>query len=160
MREREAGLDGVLKGLIGKLPGVVMRIALVLRLLDWATNRGPAPTDIAATTLKRALRLTEDYFLPMAERCYSPTSVPVVDRQARRLLIALKQRNAPRFSTRDIIRGAVAGIERASDLNPVLERLTEAGLIRQSPAASTGIGRPARRYEINPLLLAKTHQAG
>jgi len=68
---------GRLKGWWGKIEGRALRLALVLELLDWASDRlqEPEPQEVGAS----ALRLLEEYFWPMAQRAFGEADGNSID---------------------------------------------------------------------------------
>ena len=157
-RDKVRGLEGTAEGLLlsfmGKMPGLSIRISLILAFLDFAAEGAERPREITPDHYGRAAYLVEHYILPMARRAYAGASVPEVERSALRLVALVRKKQLMQFSSRQVLRGEHAGLHPAEKLNPVLRRLEEADCIRQVeiPAEPNG-GRPEKRYLVNPALL-------
>lgn len=153
-RAWESDAEGLLLSFIGKLPGLTVRLSLVLAMLDWAAGESEEPLEISAAHFDRASYLISYYALPMARRSYADASLTKGERAARRLIRLLKEQGWPRFASRDVLRLNRTGLGRASELNPALALLEEAEIIRAVEAAViTGKGRPAKTYLVNPAIL-------
>jgi len=157
VREWENESDGLLLSFIGKLPGLAVRLSLILTYLDWLTGREMEPTEINAGTFERAALFIESYALPMARRAYADASLSKSERAARRLLTVIQENAWERFSSRDVLRLDLRGLDRAQDLKPALNVLTEADVILpiEAEPGPQG-GRPAKLYAVNPAVLKPT----
>jgi hypothetical protein len=153
VRRWEAEAEGLLLSFIGKLPGMAARLALVLACLDWASGEGDEPREIGVAHFGRAAHLAESYLLPMARRAYGEASVPKAVRAAKRLAQLIREQGWRTFSTRDVLRLDRAGLGTAAALNPALEVLEDADVIRpvEAPRPPQG-GRPPRVYDVHPAL--------
>ncbi len=149
----EAGAEGLLLSLVGKLPGLAARLALVLAYLDWATEGGEEPHAITVRHFGRAAHLVEAYVLPMARRAYADAATPKVERAARRLVAIIREQVWQSFTSRDVLRLDRAGLGTAAELNPALAMLEEGECIRpvDRPANPQG-GRPHRLFVVNPAI--------
>ena len=136
------------------MPGLSIRISLILAFLDFAAEGAERPREITPDPYGRAAYLVEHYVLPMARRAYAGASVPEVERSALRLIALVRKKQLMQFSSRQVLRGEQAGLHPAEELDPVLRRLEEADCIRsvEIPAGPNG-GRPEKRYLVNPTLL-------
>lgn len=106
--------------MIGKLPGLVARLALVLTYLDWATEGGPEPHEITVEHFGRAAHLVEAYLMPMARRAYADASTPKAERAGRRLVGIIRKRGWTSFTSRDVLRLDRSVLGTAAALNPAL----------------------------------------
>src|SRR6185312_14088997 len=91
-------LSGKLASFHGKLPGLVARLSGVLELLWWSIGHTEIPPRaISARAIVGALLLVDDYFKPMAARCFGDAALPTVERNASLLAraIASKKKTAP-----------------------------------------------------------------
>lgn len=155
VRAWEAGQDGVLCSFIGKLPGLAVRLSLVLAYLDWLASAATEPQAITAPVFARAALLVETYALPMARRAYGDASGSRAERAARTLLALIREHAWARFSSRDVLRLDRSGLGRQAELNPALAALEEAEIIRGIETAPGPLGgRPARLFLVNPAVLA------
>ena len=75
---RAQSASGLLAGFLGKGLGVTGRLALVLELLNWASVGGDTPpSTVSIESVRAAIRLQDEYFVPMAGRVYGdPKSLP------------------------------------------------------------------------------------
>ena len=155
VRNWEEGVEGLLLSFIGKLPGMAVRLSLIVAFLDWAMGIADEPYEIDTAHFARAQSLVEDYILPMARRAYAQASVSQTDRHARRLIEVFRTQNWTQFTSREVLRLSAANLNRAADLNPVLAALEEGDVIRavEMPSTAQG-GRPTRVYTVNPAILA------
>lgn len=154
VREWEAGAEGLLLSFIGKLPGLSVRLSLVLAMLEWASGDVPEPRQIGAYHFGRAAHLVESYLLPMARRAYADASCGKGERAARRLVALIREQGLSRFTARDVLRLERVGLANAEDLNPGLAALEEADIIRAVPPSPMPQGgRPQRLFTVNPAIL-------
>jgi hypothetical protein len=154
VRGWEADAEGLLLSFIGKLPGLSVRLSLILTYLDWLTGPDMEPIEINAGTFERAAFFMETYALPMARRAYADASLSKPERAARRLLSVIQEHAWERFSSRDVLRLDLKGLDRAQDLKPALTVLTEADVICPvEPEPGPQGGRPAKLFTVNPAVL-------
>lgn len=150
-RDREVEACGLFKGYIGKLPGLAVRVACVLALLDWTVEPGQAcPNQIEDTHLGRACHLVGEHLSQHAFRAYGAAEVPLEIRNARRLAgTILKDR--PRYLTiREIQRREIGGLQTAKQIEAAFGVLEQADWVRRERQASGG--RPRTKFHVNPKL--------
>ena len=149
----EPGAEGLLLSFAGKLPGLTIRLSLILAYLDWAGGETEMPREISQVHFGRAAHFVETYVLPMARRAYADGSTPKAERAARRLVSIIQEQRWQSFTTRDVFRMERAGLSAKADLDPALGLLEDAHIIRAipEPAKPQG-GRPARQFGVNPAL--------
>ena len=154
VRDWEGEADGLLGSFIGKLPGLAVRLSLVLTYLEWAAGNDLEPHEIGYETFGRAAHLVEAYALPMARRAYADAAIPKPERAARRLLAAIREQNWARFTSREALRLDLAGLGTVAQLNPALTILEDGEAIRAiDNAPGPQGGRPSRLFAVNPALL-------
>ena len=160
-----AGLHGLLQraeGLeadwLGKGSGTVARLAGVLALLAWAgSGVGGAPGKIGLESMAAAVRLWSDYLRPHACLVFDRVGPTDTERHARRVVRWLKAHRPADVSREDVRRRALGRTLDAARTERVLDRLCAAGALRSKLLVfSLQGGRPARRWEVNPALLAAT----
>lgn len=140
---------------IGKLPGLAVRLSLVLAYLEWAASDDPEPFEISGAVFGRATHLIETYTLPMARRAYADASLCKAERSARRVLDAIRKNHWQRFTSREVLRLDLRGLSSVAQLNPALTLLEEGDVIRPiEPTVGQQGGRPSRRFSVNPAILA------
>jgi putative DNA primase/helicase len=151
---------GMLAGHFGKLPGVLLRLSLVLEHLWWCRSDRPAPDCVSLPAVAAAAGLVSDYFIPMAVRSYGDAAVPEADRLAAVLARWLVQTRPTTINARDLRRSVrLPGLKEASKVNMALEVLTDADWLRPAPNRDGGnAGRPKGDYVINPLIGEGRHE--
>lgn len=154
VRAWEAEAEGLLLSFTGKLPGLSLRLALVLEFLRWAAESGEEPLEINGPGFERAARLVGEYVLPMARRAYSAGSLPEVERGALRLVALIREEGLHRFTSREVLKRQRAGLHPLEKLEPVLALLEEGDCIRRLEPEAGKAGRPERAFAVNPGLLA------
>ncbi|WP_233499389.1 DUF3987 domain-containing protein [Pararhodobacter sp. CCB-MM2] len=154
VRDWEGEAEGLLLSFIGKLPGLAVRMSLVLGMLDWAAGDADAePHNVTPYHFGRAAHLVESYLLPMARRAYADAAGTKGERAGRRLVALIREQGWTRFYARDVRRIERQGLARMEDINPGIEALTEGDLIR--PLEMDGNpkgGRPQRLFAVNPIV--------
>ena len=157
VRTWERDADGLLLSFMGKLPGISVRLSLILTYLDWVAVGGDEPMEIDAETFGRATRFIGSYVLPMARRAYADASLSKPEQAARRLLAVIRERGWERFSSREVQRMDRKGLATAADLKPALNVLIEADVLRHIEGGS-GVngGRPAKLLLVNPAVLGRS----
>lgn len=151
VRAWEAETDGLMLSFNGKLPGLAARLSLNLAYLDWAAEGAEEPHEITVEHFGRAAHLVEAYLLPMAQRAYADAAPPKTERVARQLVSTIRDRKWNEFSSREVQRMGKSGLSTKADLDPALDLLLVADVLREvhAPPAAKG-GRPPRRFTVNP----------
>lgn len=151
VRAWEGQAEGLLLSFIGKLPGLAVRISLVLAMMEFASGEAPEPKEISIEHFGRAAHLVEAYLLPMARRSYADASVSTKDRSARNLVKLIVEEDLKQFSSRDILRKDMKGLSTSPELDAVIKILEEADIVRPAPSiTSPRGGRPSKSYVVNP----------
>ncbi len=153
----EAAASGLMLSWLGKLPGLAVRIALVLELLAWSEtpNDTPEPEAIGDRTVIAAITFLSDFAIPMARRTFGAAALPEAERDARRLARWLiQQRPLPNTINARALRqrGDGPGIPDAERMETALKELDAAGWVRAAPARAAGHGRPRKDWATNPKL--------
>lgn len=148
-------VSGLLSSHHGKLPGLVLRLALVLDLLWWSWGGAiQPPATVSARALTGAAGLIDSYFLPMAERCYGDAAMPEAERLGAVLARWIVRERPEMVNARDIRRKArLPGLRDAAKVKAALDTLVEADWLR-APGSREGCGpgRPKGDYTVNPRL--------
>ena len=160
--------EGILAGWLGKGRGTVARLAAVLALLDWTANRpnnALPPTVITTQHLCAAWDLWERYYRPHAQAVFDRAGPADRARQgqhqarqhARRVIGWIRARGAAEISREEVRREALSQRVNAAGADEVILALEQAGVLREVDDEEDyrGRGRPARRWQVNPALLAK-----
>jgi hypothetical protein len=148
--------EGLEADWLGKSSGTVARLAGILALLAWAgSGVGGAPGKVGAESMEVAIRLWSDFLRPHARLVFDRAGPSDGERQARRVVRWLKANRPTEVSREDVRRHALGRSLDAHRTDGVLERLCAAGALRPKMLVfSAQGGRPARRWEVNPALLA------
>lgn len=154
-RTWEADASGLMKSHIGKLPGLSVRVALVLAHLDWAVDADGDPVSaITAAHIGRACHYVGEHLRLHAFRAYGMASVPSEIRAARRMAEIIRDERLTSISSREIQRRRLKGLQTAREIRPAITLLEEAGWLAAAP--SNGAGRPSKIYDVNPKVGALT----
>jgi hypothetical protein len=151
--------EGLLAGWLGKGRGTVARLAAVLALLDWTANR-PAnapPAVITAQHLHAAWDLWDRYYRPHAQAVFERAGPSDRHRKVRQVVGWIRARGATKISREDVRREALRQTVKAAGADEVILALEQAGVLREVDDEEDypGPGRPARRWQVNPALLAR-----
>lgn len=151
VHEAEKTASGHYLSYLGKNPGKVIRLALILEYLEWAVGSiFPEPTHVSEGSIKAAIRLVIEYFDPMAARVFEDAALPEPIRNAVKIakkIIGQKQRPTI-INARDIQRARIEGIKTSEIRDAALDELVEAGWL--IPLAVQTGGRPRVDYRVNP----------
>ena len=143
--------SGFRAGILGKAPGVVLRLALILELLEWAGGNGAEPTSVSRESLAAAIGLYGDYFLPLAGRVLGGATRTKDEALASVLLKQIRRRRDRTVNAKAVYRNwSLPGLAAAKATNAALEALSVAGWVR--PFRDARIGRPRGDWEVNPQL--------
>ena len=126
--------------------------------MEWASGEADEPQEIAVHHFGRAAHLVESYLLPMARRAYADASAPKAERAARRLVKLIQEKGWRQFASREALRSGQVGLTNSDDLNPALNALLEADIIRTvSTSSGTQGGRAQRLFTVNPAVFRGHH---
>jgi putative DNA primase/helicase len=157
----DAGEDvgGLFKSFCGKLPGMVLRLALVSELTRWAFEGGAEPTSISARTIAAVAEFVDEYAKPSALRVYGDAALPPVERNAATLARYIKRHRLSAINARDLKRTVkLPGMREAEPLNEAIALLVEAHWLRPDGArAGATAGRKSADYTVNPLVKGVEH---
>lgn len=148
--------EGLEAAWLGKGRGTVACLAGTLALLRWsAGNSAEPPGRIGLESMEHAVSLWSDYYRPHA-RAFLQRVLPTdVECQTRRVVRWLRADGRASLSREDVRRTALGQTVDAREADRVLARLVEGGVLRRLAAdARPQGGRPALRWQVNPLLMA------
>ena len=132
VRASEAEHAGLLKSYLGKTPGMVARIALLLDLLEWAVGTAPTPPSlIGLESFERARRFVPDYLFLMARRAYAEASTSTEERAARALAQLLRMKRVERITKSEIASLRREGLRDRKAIAAALESLKDANIVRE-----------------------------
>lgn len=150
--EQESGL---LAGHMGKMPGVVLRLALILELLWWsASNGNPEPERISRKAVLAAITLAVDYFIPMARRVFGDAGLPQEQRLATCLAKYVVSNRLSRINARQIYRSRVVhGINTAETCKLATAYLEDCDFLKPAPCRSgNSAGAQRGDFIVNPMV--------
>lgn len=152
--EEASDAVGLHQGTLGKGPGIVLRTALLLELLDWAIQPpSPEPTTVGADAVARAIILFDDYWAGMALRVFGWAGLPLAERNATALLRAIRKSGQPQVNARDLRRARAGGLNTTEAVTDALDRLAAGGWVRYAGGREGGgQGRQRADWEVNPAL--------
>lgn len=150
-RAWETDVDGKMKSHVGKMPGLVVRVAMILAHLDFAAKDFARQIDaISENNVKRAIALIGSFTKAHAERALASSSVSKERQAANKIGAWILREQLHSISTREIMRKGWAGLGTAKEVDPAIEVLLAADWI--APVQQVGKGRPNKKYLVNPRL--------
>jgi hypothetical protein len=154
LHEERREADGVEAAWLGKGGGAVACLAGVFTLMSWAASDAAAiPRTVDRGSVERAVTLWWDYYRPHATALFRQSG-PSEESRAQRVVRWLRIERRTVISRENIRRGALCESVDAREADDVIACLVEAGALRPRPRVRTGhAGRPALRWDVNPLLL-------
>ncbi|MCW5775897.1 MAG: DUF3987 domain-containing protein [Phycisphaeraceae bacterium] len=148
LRERtRAESDPAMRAALGKLKGVVFRLALLFHLTDWAARGGEGGFGaIGPRTMRDAARVA-DWFAHEAERVYGMFAESDADRERRAIVDWIRGRGGS-TTLRDLTTSGPRRFRSKPDeATAALKTLEDAGLGRWvHPAPGEQGGRPSARF--------------
>jgi hypothetical protein len=154
----EAKAAGLFLSWLGKLPGMAVRLAVVLEYLAWCvTEPKPevVPTTVSEYAATAAIAFLDAYAVPMARRCFGEAAWPQADRDAATLARWItEQVPIPEVLELRIVRRQHAPIGRdAARYDAAAHELVTAGWLR--PVPRTGTLDRSKRWFVRPGLRGK-----
>lgn len=143
---------GMLAGAYGKMPGLVLRLALILEHLRWATEGTQEPQEISAAALCFSCELINSYFKPIANGVFRGISRPKSDRDAATLASWIRKNRIRQFNAKEVRRTAnLPGLKESAAMMSAIEVLKDAHWIiptgtREGPT----VGRAKADFSVNP----------
>ncbi len=153
MQQKEEQIGGLMKGVIGKARGHVLRLALVLEYLWWCSDpTAPEPHEISERAVLAAAELMDTYFHPMAVRVLGDASIPQEERAARTLARWIHQTRPTVVNVSEVRDTArLDGLRETDSVKVAIEYLVHAGWLAAVPTSGRG-GRPRGDYIPNPAI--------
>lgn len=144
--------DEKLKDFLGKGQGYVLRFALLLELLWWASSKYPEPTEISLEAIQAAIELYDTYLTPMCERVYNMYYSPSQNIEARALARWIIENKPQSFILRDVYNnGNVANLRRKEQAEKAANRLIDLNWLScKSSREGNTKGRSRKTYCVIP----------
>jgi hypothetical protein len=124
-------------------------------LLGWAfrLDGSPEPEEVDDGFMAAAIVLVRDYFWPHSRAALRQIGLSERHAKERRVLRWIRESNLSQVSIKAIRRDCLAQSLDAEGTRALVDGLVKSGWLRPKAAKSTPQGgKPARRWEVNPLL--------
>ena len=143
--------DEKLKDFLGKGQGYVLRFALLLELLWWASSEYSEPTEVSLEAVQMAIELYDTYLTPMCERVYNMYYSPSQNIEARALARWIIENKPQSFILRDVYNnGNVANLRRKEQAEKAANRLIDLNWLScKSSREGNTKGRSRKTYYVN-----------
>ncbi len=148
---------GVLGSFIGKLPGICVRLAGLIELLNWAISEKAVPPQmVSRLSLETSIQFLNTYMIPMSKRVFNDAVIPVEDRNAALVAKHILKNRISRFNARQARKDwRLPGLREAKDMDAALGVLVESGWVRNVGTRDGGTkGQRKKDYVINPAVFA------
>lgn len=140
---------------LAKMPGQVLRLALVFELLHWAASMSALePRTVSQASIGSAINLADQYFVPMLYRILGEIVLEPSERDARALAREILRRRPAFINKREVVRTWRLGLSRAQ-IGKAIEVLVAAKWLTDA-AKRSGPSRGRKRgdYEVHERVLA------
>ena len=143
--------DEKLKDFLGKGQGYVLRFALLLELLWWASSEYSEPTEVSLEAVQMAIELYDTYLTPMCERVYNMYYNPNQNIEARTLARWIIANKPSSFTLHDVYhKGNVKHLRFKEPTEQAANRLIALGwLTCKSSREGNTKGRSRKTYYVN-----------
>jgi hypothetical protein len=144
---------GLVASAYGKMPGLAVRLALVLEHLWWAAEPDgtPEPTLVSRKALGTALDLIESYIKPMLLRVAGEAALPERDRDAAVLARAILQKRPEVINARELRREwRLSGLREPARVDAAIAALVEARWLAPVPVPGHDPGRRRKDFRVDP----------
>jgi hypothetical protein len=140
-----------LSGMMGKARGLLVRLVLVIHLASWAAGETSDPKTIQLRSLERAIKLLEEYLMPMWKRVFAAFGKTAADDGALRIAKWIKEEKVCEVKVRDVRRKHWSGLLEEREIQAALDMLVAYRWLGPIQIASK-TGRPSIYYHVNPLV--------
>ena len=139
---------------IGKLPGLTLRLALILQYLKWSETEQPEPETIGTEAMGYAAHIVDEYFKPMALRVYGDAALPEAEHHAAAVARRIIKNKLAIVNAREIRRDwKIPGLTASKKVTAALDILVDANILRPAPSRlGETPGRNKSNFEVNPRL--------
>lgn len=137
---------------MGKARGLLVRLTLVLHLAAWAAKEMPNPQTVEPQSLERALKLLEEYLVPMWKRVFAAFGKTAADDGAHRIAKWIQEEKLTEVRVRDVRRKHWVGLSDDKEIRSALDMLVAHSWLGEVSKVSKG-GRPSEAYPVNPLVI-------
>jgi hypothetical protein len=145
--------SGLVASAYGKMPGLAVRLALVLEHLWWAAEPDgtPEPPAVSRKALGTALDFIENYAKPMLLRVIGEAALPERDRDAAALARAILQRQPEIINAREVGRKwRLHGLREPARVDAALAALVESRWLTPVQVPGNDPARRRKDFKVNP----------
>jgi hypothetical protein len=148
--------SGLFLSHLGKMAGMTLRLSLIIEYLDWSLlpEGTPEPDCVSASTYRKAMRLVDEYFLPMAERAYGDAGLPKAQKQVVMLAREIMKRRPEMINVRNVVREwKIPGLKEAQLVSAACKELVDANWLDPAPTRTGDRqGQNRKDFKVNPKL--------
>lgn len=141
------------KSFVGKLRGMVLRLALVSHMMEWAIgSEYNEPERVSLATMDAVLEFVDNYAKPMARRVFGDAALPPSERNAAMLARYILQAGKLRINAREVRRtSGIPSLKQPHEVDAAISVLIEAGWLKADPSRVGGTaGQTKKDYQVNP----------
>lgn len=151
-REEMNEVYGLALSHYGKLPGIILRLALAFEYMDWCLTDKPEPETIGIEAIARAADLVDEYFKPMAIRVYGDAALPPNEKRAAMLARRILKNKTLTVNAGEVRRyWKLPGLRDSESVKAAFAVLVESGWLAPVVESPTK-GAPKLDYQVNPEL--------
>jgi hypothetical protein len=143
--------DESINTLLSKSPGLLVQLAFLFHLADWADNVCVDVSAVSFTSFDRARLFLEDYLIPMWKRILFAFVDDGGESAAQKIGKWLTSEGAKSFTIRDIKRKHWMNLRNNDEIEVPIAVLIEKNWIMEAVKKSTG-GRSTVKYTVNPAI--------
>lgn len=151
-RAESSEVYGLVLSHFGKLPGIVLRLAMAFEYLHWCLTDKPEPETIGIEAMGRAADLVDDYLKPMARRVYGDAALPPNEKRAAMLARRILKNREMIVNAGEVRRyWKLPGLRDSDSVRAAFDILVESGWL--SPVIENRTtGAPKLDFHVNPEL--------
>jgi hypothetical protein len=146
-------VTGLAASAFGKMPGLAVRLALVLEHLWWAAEPDgtPEPPAVSRNALGTALDFIETYAKPMLLRVVGEAALPERDRDAAVLARAIRQRRPQIINARKVRREwRLPGLRETARVDAAIDMLVESRWLTPVKVPGSDPARRRKDFQVDP----------
>jgi hypothetical protein len=149
---KKQSLDGREREWMAKAQAHALRLAGALEFVDWAFIGGDEPKQISVQCINAAVRLVQEYFWPHSRAALRQIGLSERHVNARRVLRWLAASSRDEFNREDIRVGCLGRTLDSDQTQTLIDALAKSGWCKEIMNSRKEVGRPARRWTVNPKL--------
>jgi len=149
-------VQGMAIGSWGKMPGQLLRLALVLEFINWTgSSELPEPLNVGVASIAGAIELIESFFKPMARRVLGSAGGSPKIHAAKLLAAYIVETRVTTLDTRPTMngKGCPTLLRKPEYMDPACAELVDAGWLRPVAGRAGGTkGKLPKAFEVSPEL--------